>query len=71
VHFGDPVPVAVERPGVQELVLRLVTVPSGVDIDQLLVRERLLRVVVAPPVPRVAGQRVEEPPVLLGQPQGE
>ena len=80
VHLGDPVPVAVERAGVQQLVLGLVTVPAGVGVDQVLVRERALRVVVAPPVPGVAGDRVQVPPVLLdvlavvalraGQPEG-
>ena len=65
VHLGDPVPVAVERARVQQLVLRLVAAAAGVDIDQVLIRERALRVVVAPPVPGVAGHRVQVPPVLL------
>ena len=65
VHLGDPVPVAVERAGIQQLVLGLVPAPGGVDVDQVLVRERALRVVVAPPVPGVAGDRVQVPPVLL------
>jgi hypothetical protein len=65
VHLGDPVPVAVERTGVQQFVLGLVAIPAGVGIDQVLVRERLLRIVVTPPVPRVAGQGVQVPPVLL------
>src|SRR6185369_11017158 len=60
-----PVLVAVERAGIQQLVLGLVAVPAGVDVDQLLVREGLLRVVVPPPVPRVAGHGVQVPPVLL------
>ena len=65
VHLGDPVPVAVERAGVEQLVLGLVTVPAGVGVDQVLIRERALRVVVAPPVPGVAGDGVQVPPVLL------
>ena len=65
VHLGDPVPVVVERAGVQQLVLGLVPVPAGVGVDQVLVGERALRVVVAPPVPGVAGNRVQVPPVLL------
>ena len=65
VHLGDPVPVAVERAGVQQLVLGLVAVPVGVGVDQVLIRERALRVVVAPPVPGVAGDGVQVPPVLL------
>ena len=65
VHLGDPVPVAAERAGVQQLILRLVPAAAGVDIDQVLIGERALRVVVTPPVPRVAGHRVQVPPVLL------
>ena len=65
VHLGDPVPVAVERAGIQQLILRLVAAPPGVGVDQVLIRERALRVVVAPPVPRMAGHRVQVPPVLL------
>jgi hypothetical protein len=65
VHLGDPVPVAVECAGVQQFVLGLVAVPVGVGIDQVLIGERLLRVVVPPPVPRVAGQGVQVPPVLF------
>ena len=65
VHLGDPVPVAVERAGIQQLVLRLVPAPAGVGVDQVLVGERALRVVIAPPVPRMARQRVQVPPVFL------
>src|SRR5580704_16781588 len=65
VHLGDPVPVVVERAGIQQLVLRLVSAPAGIGIDQVLVGKRTLRVVVAPPVPGVAGQRVQVPPVLF------
>ena len=65
VHLGDPVPVIIERAGVQQLVLRLITVTAGVGVDQVLVRVRALRVVVAPPVPGVAGDGVQVPPVLL------
>ena len=65
VHLGDPVPVAVERAGVQQLVLGLVPAPAGVGVDQVLVRISALGVVVAPPVPGVAGDGVQVPPVLL------
>ena len=78
--LDDPVPVAVERPGVEELVLWLEPVTRGVGGDQIVVRELALRVVVPPAVPGVTGQRVEVPPVLLdvlavvalrpGQPEG-
>jgi hypothetical protein len=78
--LDDPVPVLVERPGVDQLVLRLVTVPRAVHVDQFLVRVRALRVVVAPGVPGMARYRVQVPPVLLdilavialpaGQPEG-
>src|SRR4029077_7152638 len=57
--------VVVERAGIQQLVLRLVPAPGGIGIDQVLVRARALRIVVAPPVPGVAGQRVQVPPVLF------
>ena len=65
VHLGDPVPVIVERARIQQLILRLVPAPAGVGVDQVLVGVRALRVVVAPPVPGVAGDRVQVPPVLL------
>ena len=64
-HLGDPVPVAVERAGVKQLVLGLITVPAGVGIDQVLIRKRALRIVVAPPVPGMTGDGVQVPPVLL------
>jgi len=65
MHLGDPVPVLVERAGVEQLVLRLVAAPAGIGLDQVLIRERTLRVVVTPPVPGVAGNGVQVPPVLL------
>ena len=65
VHLGDPVPVVVERPGIQQLVLRLLAVTRPVRVDEVLIGERALRVVITPPVPRVARQRVQVPPVLL------
>ncbi len=65
VHLGDPVPVPVERARVQQLILGLIPAPAGIGIDQVLVRERALRVVVPPPVPGVTGHRVQVPPVLL------
>jgi len=79
-HLDDPVPPVAEHPGVQQLILRLQPAPRRVHRDQLLIRERGLRVVVAPPVPGVAGDRVQVPPALLdvlavvalraGQPEG-
>ena len=66
VDVDHPVAVAVEHPGVQQLELRVEPPAAGVLLDQPLVGERGARVVVAPPVPGVAGHRVEEPPVLLG-----
>src|SRR5215472_11156256 len=65
MHLGDPVPVLLERAGVQQLILGLIAVPEGIGADQVLVWERALRVVVAPSVPGVAGDGIEVPPVLL------
>ena len=65
VHLDDPVPVLVERPGVQEFVLGLGAVAPGVLGDEVVVGVGALRVVIAPPVPRVARHRVQVPPVLL------
>ena len=65
VHVDDPVAVVVERSGVQQLVLGIELAPAAVLPAQLLVGERRLRIVVAPPVPGVAGHAVEVPPVLL------
>ena len=65
MHLGDPVPVLVERAGIEQLILGLVPAPAGVGVDQVLVGVRALRVVVAPPVPSVAGNGVQVPPVLL------
>jgi hypothetical protein len=66
VDVDDPVAVVVEHPGVQQLELRVAPPAPGVLRDQPSVGVGGARVVVAPPVPGVAGQRVEEPPVLLG-----
>ena len=65
VHVDDPVAVAVEGPGVEQLVLGIELAPAAVLVAELLVREGHLGVVVAPPVPGVAGHAVEVPPVLL------
>ena len=68
LRVGDlhrPEPVVLEHAGVEQLVLALLLAAAGVLVDELLVRVRGLRVVVAPPQPRVAGQAVHEPPVLL------
>ncbi len=66
VRLDDPVAVVVECPGVEQLVLGVELAPPPVLRDEIGVRELALRVVVAPPVPRVARQGVEIPPVLLG-----
>src|ERR1022692_2828553 len=52
-------------PGVDQLIFRLEPAAGCVLADQFFVRERGLRIVIAPPVPRVAGQRVQVPPVFL------
>ena len=65
VDLDDPVAVVVEHAGVEQLVLRVELAPPAVLGDQVVVRERRLRVVVAPAVPGVAGHGVEVPPVLL------
>ena len=64
-HLDHPIPVVVEHAGVQELVLGLALVTPAVLGHQIPIGELGLRVVVAPPQPRVARQRVEVPPVLL------
>ena len=64
-HVDDPVPVVVERSGVQQLVLGIELAPAAVLRAQFLVRKCRLRIVVAPRVPGVAGDAVEVPPVLL------
>ena len=66
VDLDDPVAVLVEHAGVEQLVLGVVLAAPAVLGDEVLVRERALRVVVAPPVPRVARDGVDVPPVLLG-----
>ena len=66
VDLDDPVAVVVEDAGVEQLVLGIELAATAVLRLELGVRERPLRVVVAPPVPRVARERVEIPPVLLG-----
>ena len=60
-----PEPVVVEHAGVEQLVLEVLPAAARVLLDQVLVRERGLRVVVAPAQQGVAGQPVEIPPVLL------
>ena len=65
MNLDDPIAVAVEGSGVQELVLRIELAPPSVLPAQIFVRELCLRIVVAPPVPGVAGHGVEVPPVLL------
>jgi hypothetical protein len=64
-HVDDPVAVVVEYPGVEQLVLGIEPASPAVLIEQVLVWKCALRVVVAPGVPGVAGDGVQEPPVLL------
>ena len=66
VGLDDPVAVVVEDPGVEQLELRILLAARRVLLHEPLVRERALRIVVAPAVPRVARRRIEIPPVLLG-----
>ena len=65
VDLDDPVAVLVEDARVEQLVLRVELPAPRVLGHEVAVRERTLRVVVAPAIPRVARQRVEVPPVLL------
>jgi hypothetical protein len=65
VDVDHPVAVVVEDTGVEELVLGIRLAAPCVLGDEVAVRELVLRIVVAPPVPRVARERVEVPPVLL------
>ena len=62
-HVDRPVAVVVERAGVEQLELRILQ--AAAVVDELVVRERDLRVVVAPAQERVARQALEVPPVLL------
>ena len=62
-HVDRPVAVVVEDAGVEQLELGIVQ--AAAVVDELLVRERGLRVVVAPAQQRVARQPLEVPPVLL------
>jgi hypothetical protein len=61
----DPVPVVVEDPGVEQLVLRIEPSAPTVLLQQLFIGKRLLRIVIAPGVPGMTGHRVAIPPVLL------
>src|SRR6266545_881129 len=65
MHLDYPEPVVVEHTGVQELVLRVVLAASTVLGAQVVVREGVLGIVVAPPVPRMVRGGVEVPPVVL------
>src|SRR4029453_9566693 len=59
------VPVLLERPGCETLVPRAELPPPAVAGEQLVVGEGGLRVVVSQAIPRVAGDGVQVPPVLL------
>jgi hypothetical protein len=65
VHLDDPVPVVVERTGVHELIFRLGAVAPPVHRNEVVIGEGPLRVVIAPPLPGVARQRIQVPPVFL------
>ena len=65
VHLDDPVPPAVEHPGVDQLVFGLKPISPPVLVDQILIRIRRLRIVIAPAVPGMTRDRVEIPPILL------
>ena len=65
VDLDDPVAVVVEDAGVDQLVFGLELGPRAVGLDQVLVRERGLRVVIPPAQPGAARDGVEVPPVLL------
>ena len=65
MHLDDPVAVVVEDAGVDQLVFGLELRPRAVGLDEVLVRERSLRVVIPPAQPGAARDRVEVPPVLL------
>ena len=60
-----PVTVLGEDAGVHQLVLRLEPGAGSVGFEQVRVRERLLRVMVAPLQPGGGGSGVEVPPVVL------
>jgi hypothetical protein len=62
---NGPVPVIVEHAGVEQLVLHVELAAPAVFRPQVLIRERGLRVLVPPPVPGMAGEGVQVPPVLL------
>ena len=51
--------------GIHQLELGFIARTTTVLIDQPLIRERLLRVVIPPAQPSVAGQPVEIPPIFL------
>ncbi len=65
-RLDRPVPVLVEDPRVEELVLGDFAAATRVLRDEVVVGERALRVVVAPAEPGMARRRVHVPPVLLG-----
>src|SRR6266852_5073275 len=62
---ADPVTIMVERAGVQQLILWIELPAAAILRPQILIREGRLGIVVPPPVPRMAGHRVQVPPVLL------
>ena len=65
VDFHDPVPVVVEGPGVEQLIFGIPLASPAVLPQQIVIGKGSLGVVVAPPVPGVARQGVQVPPVVL------
>src|SRR5271170_4023526 len=65
VHDDLPVPVVVERPGVDEFELGILPAAAGVLFAQSLIRKLRLRVVITPTQPRGRRRRVGVPPILL------
>ena len=65
VHLDDPVPALVEDPGVEQLIFGLQPAARPVLVDEVFIGERGLRIVIPPPVPRMARNRVQVPPVVL------
>ena len=65
VDLDDPVAVVIEDAGIEQLVLGLELGSCARCPDQVVVRERGLRVVVAPAQPGAARDGIEVPPVLL------
>jgi hypothetical protein len=64
-HIDGPVTSMIKYAGIHQLELGVVPRTPPVLIDQPLIGKRLLRVVISPTRPGVAGHPVEIPPILL------